>query len=246
MSFLPVGVDVGAAVIAPDGKSVLLVASAAGQQNLYTFSLDELSREDPVARQLTSTPGGKSSVQWSPDGKEVWYLQNGRINVITVEGRATRQLAVTAEMDVDFDAVKLVMFDEAYRFLRDGFHDSTMNGVDWDAVHAQLAPWAAGARTGDEERRVIAMMIGELNASHSGVSAPFSAGTPAYARAAGARLRPRRVRAERPLAGDERHPSRPGGRRGGRRRRRLPPGGGGRPAHPADEPRLGPLVHDRP
>jgi C-terminal processing protease CtpA/Prc len=119
-------------------------------------------------------------VQWSPDGKEVWYLQNGRINVVTVEGRATRQVAVTAEMDVDFDALKVVMFDEAYRFLRDGFHDSTMNGVDWDAVHAQYAPWAAGARTGDEERRVIAMMIGELNASHSGVSAPFSAGTPAY------------------------------------------------------------------
>jgi len=180
VSFLPVGVDVGAAVIAPDGKSVLLVAFAAGQQNLYTYSLDELSREEPVARQLTSTPGGKSSVQWSPDGKEVWYLQNGRINVVTVEGRATRQVAVTAELDVDFDALKLVMFDEAYRFLRDGFHDSTMNGVDWDAVHAQYAPWAAGARTGDEERRVIAMMIGELNASHSGVSAPFSAGTPPY------------------------------------------------------------------
>jgi Tol biopolymer transport system component/C-terminal processing protease CtpA/Prc len=180
LSFLPVGVSVGAALIAPDGKSVLLVASAAGQRNLYTYSLDELAREEPVARQLTSTPGGKSSAQWSPDGKEVWYLQNGRINVVTVEGRTTRQLAVTAELDVDFDAQKLVMFDEAYRFLRDGFHDSTMNGVDWDAAHTQLAPWAAGARTGDEERRVISLMIGELNASHSGVSAPFSAATPAY------------------------------------------------------------------
>jgi Tol biopolymer transport system component/C-terminal processing protease CtpA/Prc len=180
LSFLPVGVDLNTAIIAPDGKSVLLVASAAGQQNLYTYSLDELSREDPVARQLTSTAGGKSSAQWSPDGKEVWFLQNGRINVITVEGRATRQVAVTAELDVDFDAQKLVMFDEAYRFLRDGFHDSTMNGADWDGVHARYAPWAAGARTPDEERRIIALMIGELNASHCGVSAPGSAATPPY------------------------------------------------------------------
>jgi tricorn protease len=180
LSFLPVGVDVGAAVIAPDGKSVLLVASAAGQQNLYTYPLDELSRDEPVARQLTSTPGGKSNAQWSPDGKEVWFLQNGRINAITVEGRNTRQVAVTVELDVDFDAQKLVMFDEAYRFLRDGFHDSTMNGADWDGVHAHYAPWAAGARTPDEARRIIALMIGELNASHCGVSAPGSAATPPY------------------------------------------------------------------
>jgi tricorn protease len=75
---------------------------------------------------------------------------------------------------------KLVMFDEAYRFLRDGFHDSTMNGADWDGVHAHYAPWAAGARTSDEARRIIALMIGELNASHCGVSAPGSAATPPY------------------------------------------------------------------
>ena len=180
VSFLPVGVDVNAAVISPDGKTLLLVASAAGQTNLYTWSLDELAREEPVARQLTSTAGFKSDAQWSPDGKEVWYLQGGRINAITVEGRTSRQLGVTAELDVEFEAQKLVMFDEAYRYLRDGFHDSTMNGVDWAAVHARYAPWAAGARTGDEERRVISLMIGELNASHCGVSGPGSTVTPPY------------------------------------------------------------------
>ena len=180
LAFLPVGVDPGTAIIAPDGKSVLLVASAAGQQNLYTYSLDELSRDEPVARQLTSTAGGKSSAQWSPDGKEVWFIENGRLQIATVENRNVRSLAVAGELDVDFDAQKLVMFDEAYRFLRDGFHDSTMNGADWDGVHAHYAPWAAGARTPDEERRIIALMIGELNASHCGVSAPGSAALPPY------------------------------------------------------------------
>ena len=180
ISYVPVGVDVGTAVIAPDGKSVLLVASAAGQQNLYTYSLDELAREEPVARQLTSTAGGKSSVQFSLDGKETWFLENGRIQIATVENRTVRSLAVTAELDVDFQAQKLVMLDEAYRFLRDGFHDSTMNGADWAAARAQVAPYVAGARTPDEARRAIALMIGELNASHCGISAPGSAATPPY------------------------------------------------------------------
>ena len=175
LSFVPVGVDVGSALIAPDGKSVLLVASAEGQQNLYTYSLDELAREEPVARQLTSTAGGKSSAQWTSDGKEVWFVENGRIQIVTVENRSVRSLSVAGELDVEFDQQKLVMLDEAYRFLRDGFHDSTMNGVDWDAARARYAPYVAGARTGDEARRVIALMIGELNASHCGVGAPGAA-----------------------------------------------------------------------
>ena len=60
-SVLPVGVDVQFQSISPDGKSLLLIAAAAGQQNLYVYSLDELSREPAVARQLTSTPGAKRS-----------------------------------------------------------------------------------------------------------------------------------------------------------------------------------------
>ena len=64
--------------ISPDGKWLLLTASAAGQQNLYVFPLDELSKEPAVARQLTSTPGAKRSAQFTADSKEVYYLDRGR------------------------------------------------------------------------------------------------------------------------------------------------------------------------
>ena len=57
LSLLPVGVDVAAQTISPDGRSLLLTATAEGQQNLYLYSLDELAREPAVARQLTSTAG---------------------------------------------------------------------------------------------------------------------------------------------------------------------------------------------
>ncbi|MFI5229254.1 MAG: DPP IV N-terminal domain-containing protein, partial [Gemmatimonadales bacterium] len=82
LSFLPLGVNVRSVAISRDGKTLLVSASAAGQANLYTYSLDELSAEPPVARQLTSTPGGKSNAQFSPDGKEVYFLENGRIRAI--------------------------------------------------------------------------------------------------------------------------------------------------------------------
>ena len=103
LSLLPVGIDVGYQSISPDGKLVLMIASVANQLNLYVFPLDELSKEPFVAKTVTfSTAGAKSFAQFSPDSKEVYYLEQGRINIITVESRQTRPLAVSAEMDIDF------------------------------------------------------------------------------------------------------------------------------------------------
>jgi len=182
LSLLDAGVSVGTHAISPDGKSLLLVAGAGGQQNLYVYPLDELARERPVARQITSTPGGKGDAQWSPDGKEVFYLEQGRINSVNVESRQARPLAVTAETEVDFDAEKMEVFSQAWRYLADNFADSTMNGVDWAAVRTRYAPHVAGARTPDEMRRMLNLMVGELNASHSGVGGGGGGGGPTTGR----------------------------------------------------------------
>lgn len=175
LSLLPVGVSAGYQEISPDGKWLLMIAAAAGQQNLYIYSLDELAREPAVARQLTSTAGFKLDAQFSPDSKEVFYLEQGRINVVPLESRTPRPLAVIAEMDVDFAREKTEAFNQAWTYLRDSFYDPKFHGVDWQAVRADYALRIEGARTPDEMRRILSLMVGELNASHSGVSAPFSA-----------------------------------------------------------------------
>jgi len=174
-SSLPVGLDVDRLTISPDGKTLLMIASAANQQNLYVYSLDELSKEPSVARQLTSTAGSKSSAYFTPDSKEVVYLDRGRIFNVTLDRREPKPVAVTAELDVDFQREKLEAFHEAWTYLRDQFFDDKMNGVDWNAVKAAYEPRVAGSRTPDEMRRIISMMLGELNASHMGISAPASA-----------------------------------------------------------------------
>lgn len=169
---VPVGVDVNSQALSPDGKYVLLLASAAGQQNLYVYPVDELLRDERVARQITSTSGGKSSVQWSPDSKEVWYIENGRVGSVNVDSRSTRSLSLNAEMDVDFAKEKMVVFDQGWRYLRDNFFDEKMRGVDWNAARRTYGAQVAGAGTPDEMRRAMQLMIGELNASHTGAGAP--------------------------------------------------------------------------
>ena len=172
LGFLPVGVDVNDLKISPDGKTLLLSASSAGQQNLYTYSLDELARERPVARQLTSTAGAKSDAQFSPDSKEVYYLEDGRIQTITIEQRQPKPIAVTAEFDVDFGTERHTVFTQAWSMLNEHFYDPSFHGANWSAARDRFAPYAAGAATSDELRRIVNLMIGELNASHLGISPP--------------------------------------------------------------------------
>jgi tricorn protease len=175
LSLLPVGVDVDFQTISPDGKTALLVGTSGGQQNLYTYSLDDYAGATAVARQLTSTAGFKSHVQFSPDGHEVYYLDNGRISVVPLDSRQPRSINVTAEMDVDFATERFTVFRQAWGHFNDSFADAKFNGVDWVAVKDQYAPRIAGARTPEELRRVLSFMVGELNASHVGIYQPTSA-----------------------------------------------------------------------
>ena len=170
LTLLPLGLNAEEPVISSDGKTMLFGARVANQVALYTYSLDELSKEPPVARQLTSTPGRKGDYAFTPDGKEVFYLENGSVKSITVETRTPKSIAVTARMEVDFDAEKKVVFDEAWETLNRRFYDAKFNGHDWQKLHEQWAPYIAGVRTSDELRRDINLLIGELNSSHSGIN----------------------------------------------------------------------------
>ena len=175
---LPLNIDVGSAAISPDGKTLLVTAGAAGQTNLWTWSLDETASAPPVLKQITSTPGGKARTQFSPDGREAWFTENGRVSAVNLDTRAVRTVPVTAELDVDFAQEKMEVFHEAWSYLRDNFFDETMHGANWAALGEEYRARVAGARTRDEMRRLLNLMIGELNASHSGAGG--AAASPPY------------------------------------------------------------------
>lgn len=60
------------------------------------------------------------------------------------------------------------MFRHTWRIMRDGFYDASMNGKDWNAIRTKYEEHAAHAVGSRAFDRVVAMMLGELNASHTG------------------------------------------------------------------------------
>ena len=170
VSLLPTGIDVGEIALARDGKSLVFTGTAAGQSNVYRLSVDPLGNEPPIAKQLTSSLGLKSNLNLAADGS-AYFLENGRAFVAAPDGRI-RALPLAAELDVDFATEKMEIFDQAWRTLANFYADPKFNGVDWHGVHDTYEPLVRGAHNAVELRRLLNLMVGELNSSHSGVGAP--------------------------------------------------------------------------
>jgi tricorn protease len=171
-TFIPLGASADEPKISPDGKTLVYRARLGDQPNLFSYSLDELAREPAAPQQLTGGRRPKRDFAFSPDSKTVYYLDGGRIAAVTIESPKPRFMDVTAEMVVRFDAEKQVVFDQAWSNLARTFYDDKFHGQDWKALRDRFEPYAQGAQTPDELRRVINLMIGELNASHTGINRP--------------------------------------------------------------------------
>ena len=169
-SALPLSASADSPVISPDGKSLVYRAN----RTLFVYDLDELNRESSAPEQLAGGRSSKWSYAFEPTSKQIYFLDGGRANVTAIESPRPKALDITAEMIVRFDAEKQAMFDEAWMTINRSFYDPNFHGRDWAAIRARFEPFAQGARTADELRRVINLMVGELDASHVGVSRPTS------------------------------------------------------------------------
>ncbi|HYZ14905.1 MAG TPA: S41 family peptidase, partial [Candidatus Acidoferrum sp.] len=176
-TMLSTGLDVASVRVTPDGKTLVLVANAASEQNLYTFSVDDTSRAPAVARQLTNTLGPKEALTIAPDGKSAYYLDSGRVWMVALDTRTATQLSVAAELTIDFARMRGIVFRQAWSLLDRWYANPKFNGVDWNAMFRTYEPHALAARTPAEFRRVMQLMLGEMNSSHMGIG-PAASLTP--------------------------------------------------------------------
>jgi tricorn protease len=70
---------------------------------------------------------------------------------------------------------------ESWRVMKYRFYDPEMHGKDWNAALRKYEPLLAYARTNEDVEDISNEMIGELNASHTGVSLPNTRSMPSIA-----------------------------------------------------------------
>ena len=64
------------------------------------------------------------------------------------------------------------LFEESWRVMKYRFYDEKMHGKDWDAIKARYKPLLPYVGTNEDVYDLANEMIGELNASHTGVNGP--------------------------------------------------------------------------
>jgi len=86
------------------------------------------------------------------------------------EGSAARRINFTAQVEIDHRAERKQVFDESWRVMKHRFYDADMHGVEWKKMKDVYEPLLAHVGDQEELHDVVSMMIGELNASHTGIS----------------------------------------------------------------------------
>ncbi|MEW6304929.1 MAG: S41 family peptidase [Verrucomicrobiota bacterium] len=119
-----------------------------------------------------STGGGKTALRVAPDGRRVSYIQNGELWTMRMnDQKTTTKISFTAEWERDVRAERQAAFTQFWRSYHRGFYDANFHGRDWPAIRDRYEPLLGAVETNDEFATLLNMMVGELEASHSEVTA---------------------------------------------------------------------------
>ncbi|MSQ93914.1 MAG: PDZ domain-containing protein [Gemmataceae bacterium] len=157
-------------VISNDGTKVAFRAEVDGSEDLWIANADGGS----VTR-LTTGNLKPTQIQWSRFffGQIYFRDGNGNCRAIMIGGPALSEpntLKFTAKMTVRQDEVFLEMFDQGWRALHENFYDANFHGANWKAILAKYRPVVQHCAMKEDLYTLIALMLGELNASHLGIT----------------------------------------------------------------------------
>jgi tricorn protease len=82
------------------------------------------------------------------------------------------RVAFTVPLRIDLRAEREQLFEESWRVMTYRFYDEQMHGRDWEAIRARYRALLPFVATNEDLYDLANEMIGELNASHTGVSGP--------------------------------------------------------------------------
>ncbi len=89
----------------------------------------------------------------------------------TGTGAGPRRIPISVRMVIDIPAERKQVFEEAWRVMKNRFYDPNMHGANWAAAkdtYESMLPYIADT---EELHNLIMEMIGDINSSHTGISA---------------------------------------------------------------------------
>ena len=179
----------GTYFLSRDGRTIYFTSSDNEGPGLFAIGIDGRDRRKVTAGQFANlTP--------TQDRRFVFYRQapgggqrgggggggaapaNADIYRMPISGQRPTRVTFNLQVEVDRKAEWAQIFDEAWRVMKYRFYDEKMHGKDWGGIREKYEPMLSHVASYDDVYELSNHMIGELNASHVGVSGP--SGRPSY------------------------------------------------------------------
>ena len=142
---------------AKDGRSIYYMQSG----GIYSVAVSPAPANDSAAPTASSGSSGRGFRRSEAAAAAA---------PTTSSSAAPRRVSFTIRFEVDETAERRQVFEEAWRVMKNRFYDPNMHGINWAKAKEKYKPLLANISDSDELHTVIMQMIGELNASHTGVS----------------------------------------------------------------------------
>ncbi len=154
--------------LSQDGRTVFFRSRDDQGPALFSVGIDGRDRQRLVPGVLAGlTPTTDRRRAFFTEANELWQLE------LTGQRRRTRvPVAVTVRVDEREEWAQVL--DESWRVMKYRFYDEKMHGKDWAAIRAKYEPLLKYVGANEDVYDLANEMIGELNASHTGVSGPDS------------------------------------------------------------------------
>ncbi|MFC1555469.1 S41 family peptidase [candidate division KSB1 bacterium] len=156
-----------AALISPkDPNSVFILSGRHGTNHLWktTYENGSWGELEAFAERVVN-PG---NLQFSNDGKVIYYSSRGRLGKITVAGGRNEAISFDTKIEVDKVADYEQALAEVYYILQHYFYDENHHDLDWHSVYEQFKPVLKQVRNENDFADYANEMIGFLNSSHTG------------------------------------------------------------------------------
>ncbi len=105
-------------------------------------------------------------------GDRLVYVADGRVGIVPLAGGEHRHPDISDRIRINLRQQSVQKFREAARMIGESFYRSDMKGLDWPAVVADYEALIQRARTASEFSDISNRLMGELAASHMGVTNP--------------------------------------------------------------------------
>jgi len=157
--------DLAGAALTSDMSALYYLAAFEGGYDLWRHDLvkDETTK-------VASVGATDATMAITPDDARVIVLADG----VLLQGElgdtvSLAPVSVSGEVTVHENEERAYLFDHVWRQVADKFYDPDMHGLDWNAVRAAYEPKVAAINNDRDFATMMSEMLGQLNASHTGM-----------------------------------------------------------------------------